>query len=119
MVKSKAETFVGFAVRARKFRSGENTLAAEKKVFLILLCRTASDNALKHAVKYAKKHHCKVFRTVDKDLADIAHKDGIKVAAITDFSLARAIEQNAFPDLTQENFAGDEKIRGDQGDACN
>lgn len=100
-MKSKAETFLGFAIKAKKFRSGENTLATVKKIHLIILCRTASQNALKHAEKYAKKHRCKVFCTENKDLSELAHKDGIKIAAITDYSLAKAIETNAFPDLKE------------------
>lgn len=99
--KSKAETFIGFAVRAGKFRSGTNTLSTLKKAHLIIVCETAAENTVKTAVKYAEKYRCKVFRTCGAELAGIAHKDGIKIAAITDFSLAKAIIDNSAPYLTE------------------
>ena len=97
---SKAETFIGFAVRARKLRTGANTLSALKKANLIIVCRTASDNAKENAVKYAAKYRCPLLVTADKDLSEIIRKDNVKVAAITDFALAKAINDNAAPTLT-------------------
>ena len=97
----KAETFIGFAVRARKIRFGFNTLATLKKAFVILVCNTAAENTVKAAVKYAAKYKCKVFRTESKTLSDLAHKDGVKIAAITDFALAKAVIDNAAGDFTE------------------
>ena len=99
--KSKVETFIGFAVRAGKFRSGANTLATIKKAFVILVCESAADNTVKQAEKYGAKYRCKVFRTAGVTLSDLAHKDGIKIAAITDFSLGKAIMDSAQPILTE------------------
>ena len=92
---SKAETFIGFAIRAGKLRVGGNTLATLKKAYVILVCRTAAENTVKAALKYAKKYRCKVFCTSEKELADITHKDAVKIAAVTDASLAKAIADNA------------------------
>ena len=97
--KTKAETFIGFAVRAGKLRTGSNTLSALKKVYLIVVCKSASENTVKNALKYAKKYRCEAFRTVDKTLEQLVYKDSVKVAAITDFPLAKAIAENAAPDL--------------------
>ncbi|MBO4251544.1 MAG: hypothetical protein J5911_02665 [Clostridia bacterium] len=103
--KSKAETFIGFAVKSGKFRSGYNTLATLKKAYLILVCRTAAENTVKAAVKYAAGYRCRAFVTTDCDLCDLAHKEGAKIAAITDLSLAKAITVNAAPNL-QEIVSG-------------
>ena len=99
--KSKAETFIGFAIKSGKFRSGANTLATIKKAFLILVCETAAENTLKTAIKYAQKYRCKVFRTVGVMLEDLAHKDGIKIAAVMDLKLAQAIIGSAEPNLKE------------------
>ena len=108
--KSKAETFIGFAVRAGKFRSGANTLATLKKAYLIIACETAAENTLKAAARYAAKYRCPLFRTCGKALCDLAHKDGIKVAAITDAALAGAIIANPAPYLAE--FGGADKTAG-------
>ncbi|MBP5467058.1 MAG: hypothetical protein J6Y43_05810 [Clostridia bacterium] len=99
--KVKAETFIGFAVRARKIRFGFNTLAALKKAFVILVCGTASENTVKAAVKYAVKYGCKVFRTEIKTLSELTHRDGVKIAAITDLPLAKAVIGNVGNDFTE------------------
>lgn len=99
--KSKAETFIGFAVRSGKFRSGANTLATLKKAYLILVCETAAENTVKTALKYGAKYRSRVFKTCGTELCDLAHKDGIKIAAITDFSLAKAVAENAAPQLIE------------------
>ena len=101
MNKSKAETFVGFAVRAGKLRSGANTLSTLKKAYLILVCRTAAENTVKIAVKYAEKYRCAALITTEKELFEITHKDGVKIAAITDRALAKAIRDNAAEVFTE------------------
>ncbi len=99
--KSRAETFIGFAVRAGKFRSGQNTLATLKKAYLIIVCETAAENTVKTALKYGAKYRSRVFKTCGTALSDLAHKDGIKIAAITDNSLAKAVIDSAAPQLTE------------------
>ena len=99
--KEKAETFIGFAIKAGKFRSGQNTLATLKRAYLILVCETAAENTKETALKYAVKYRCRAYRTDKITLSDLAHKDGIKIAAITDLSLANAIAENAAPKLRE------------------
>ena len=101
MENKKAETFIGFAVKAGKFRSGANTLATLKKAFVILVCESAAENTVKLALKYAVKYRCKVLATNGVTLSDLAHKDGIKIAAVTDLPLAKAIIENSEPYLKE------------------
>ena len=49
--RGKAETFIGFAIRSNKYRTGQNTCETLKKAYLFLLCNTASENAKKQAIK--------------------------------------------------------------------
>ena len=99
--KNRAETFIGFAVKAGKFRSGANTLSTLKKAYLILVCETAAENTKALALKYAVKYRCPALCTKNISLCDLAHKDGVKIAAITDNSLAQAVILNAEPTLTE------------------
>lgn len=103
--KTKAETFIGFAVRAGKFRSGTNTLSTLKKAYVILVCESAAENTLNVARKYGNKYRCAVLITKGVFLSEIAHKDGIKIAAVTDLPLAKAIIDNAVPNFTELSAA--------------
>lgn len=92
--KSKTATYVGFAVRAGKCRTGTNSICTLKKANLILLCKSASENTKKQVQKIAKKFNAPLLVTKDKLLEDLIFKPTIKVMAITDKALADAILQN-------------------------
>ena len=49
--KSKAETFVGFAIRSGKYRIGTNAAQTLKHAALIIVCGTAAENTKKEADK--------------------------------------------------------------------
>jgi hypothetical protein len=106
--KSKVETFIGFAVRANKYRTGMNSVETLKRANLVLVCSTASENTKKQALKASKKLHAKIYITI-KPLAELVHKENAKVMAVTDSALAKAIVENAEGELTifnQENIYG-------------
>ncbi len=101
--KSKAETFIGFAMRARKYRVGVNAVGTLKKVNLIIICHTASENTVKDAVKLAGKFHCPAIMTKEKALEQITHRENAKVMAITDSALSKAILDNSKEDFIARN----------------
>ena len=88
--KGKAQTFLGFAVRAGKYRTGFNSVASIKKAYLIVVCKTASENSVGEAKKIAKKLGCPLIMTVKETLAEIIFKENAKIMAVTDKNLARA-----------------------------
>lgn len=103
--KTKAATFIGFAVKARKLRTGFNTVCTLKRADLILLCRSASANTADQAIKLKKKFGCRLLKTVGADLERYIYIDNVKVAAVTDKSLANAIfnnKENDFIEVGQE-----------------
>ncbi len=109
MNKSKAETFIGFAMRARKFRIGVNACMTLKRASLVIVCRSASDNTKKDAEKLSNKFRCPLLVTKEKDLQDLTHKENAKVMAIEDKGLAQAIlsnSENEFSAKNQENLNG-------------
>lgn len=97
--RSKIETFIGFAIKARAFVVGGNAIATVKKAYLLLLCASASDNTKKLAQKYCKKLHCDLLLT-HKPLEDLCGKENCKIAVITDKNLANAVLMNK-----DENFS--------------
>jgi len=89
--KSKAETFIGFLMRSKKYRIGMNAVQTLKKANLIIVCHSASENTKQEAKKTALKLHAKVLYTVSKTLEEMTHKENAKVMAVLDKDLANAI----------------------------
>lgn len=90
----KVETYLGFCLRARKITLGSGSIDTLRKgVYLIILCSTASDNALKLAKKYAARHSCPLV-ICKCGLENVLHKDGCKMAAVRDINLTKAILEN-------------------------
>lgn len=100
--KSKSATFIGFAVRSGKFRIGGNSLSTIKGASLIIVCKTAAENTVKLAKKYAGKFKCPLIKTQKNTLAELTFKENAKVMAILDRSLAKAILDNAKEDFIWE-----------------
>ncbi len=90
----KLRTYIGFAIKAGKVRTGVNAIGTLKgRIPLLILCSTASENTVKDAVKLSKKHSAAI--VVSNDLvADLFNKENCKLAAILDQSLANAILDN-------------------------
>ena len=91
MERSKGETYIGFALRARKCKIGVNACATLKRAKLVIVCKTAGESTFKEAKKLAAKFSCPLLTAKEKPLAEIAHKENAKVMAITDAALSKAI----------------------------
>lgn len=91
---NKSYSYIGFAIKARKLRTGINAISTlSKNVFLIILCSSGEKNSKKEAAKLAKRFNAPLIESKTK-LEDIVGKQNCKVAAITDENLANAILQN-------------------------
>ncbi len=101
--KTKAQTFIGFAIRAKKYRIGMNAVQTLKSINLLIVCCSASENTLEQARKVANKYRCPMIITKETKLEEITHKENSKVMAVTDRSLAKAILDNCNNDFTQSN----------------
>ena len=92
MENCKTLTFIGFAIKARKVRSGVNAIKTLKGgVDLLMLCSTASQNTLEDAVKLSKKLNAPLVISNAYKIEDIIKKEHCKLIAIQDKSLAKAI----------------------------
>ena len=92
MQRSKAETYLGFARKSGNLRSGVNAIATLKKVHLLIVCETASENTVKEAAKLAARFNCPLMKT-GVPAEKIAGKENCKLLAVTDGNLAKAITE--------------------------
>ncbi len=92
MQRSKAESYIGFCIKAGKLTCGFNAVEQQKKdVFLLLLCHTATENAQKSALKLKNRFGCEMLVSCGRTLEEITGKVNCKLAAVRDHNLARAI----------------------------
>ena len=92
MPKSKAESYIGFCIKAGKLTCGFNAVESPKKeVYLLLLCDTASANGKKSAEKLQKRFGCEMLLFCGKTLEEVTGKTGCKLAAVREQNLAKAI----------------------------
>ena len=102
MQNNKIFTYVGFARRAGKFKAGLNAIKTVKKgVELLILCHTASSNAIKEAEKLSERFFCPMYKTITFTVEDMMDKENCKLVAILDYELAKAIISNAGEDLEE------------------
>ena len=98
MIKSKAETFIGFAVRARKCKIGVNACKTLKRAKLVIVDGAAGESTKKDAASLSERFKCPLL-TTKKPLENIVFKGNAKVMAITDGALASAIFENKEEDF--------------------
>ena len=92
MQRSKAESYIGFCIKAGKLTCGFNAVETLKKdVHLLLLCEGASENSKKSAIKLQKRFGCGMIVCESGRLEALTGKENCRLAAVRDRSLAKAI----------------------------
>ena len=90
--KTKIFTYLGFAKKSGNLCIGANSLARlKKRAYLMISCKTATDNARKDSEKFAKAFGCPLYPSGEFTLEELALKDECKTLAVTDEALANAI----------------------------
>ena len=91
---NKIEAYLGFALRAGKLVLGLNSIQTIKKgVYCLLLDEGAAKNSHKEARKLKERFACPLI--IIKDLGALIKREGCKVAALKDSSLAEAVLREA------------------------
>lgn len=102
MLKNKIFTYVGFAKKARKLKTGTNAIKTVKNgIYLIVICNTASENTFNEATKLAERYRCPLYKTITFTVEELIDKENCKLLAILDLELAKAIMANAGEDLKE------------------
>lgn len=84
-------TYLGFSIKSRAVVIGQDKLKSNKgKIYLIIYCKSASQNLKDLAKRMADKYNCKAI-CLDASLQDYTSLDGCKVVGLTNISLAQAI----------------------------
>ena len=105
MLRSKAESYIGFCIKAGKLTCGFNAVETLKRdVHLLLLCGGASENSKKNALKLQKRFGCELILCEEGRLEALTGKENCKLAAVRDRGLAKAILSAA--DDQYRHYAG-------------
>lgn len=107
--KSKADTFIGFSMRAGKYKIGAGAAETLKRACVIIVCESAAENSVKEAMKLARKFHARLYKTNGIKLEEITHRENAKIMALTDHALCKAFcdsAGNEFIEIEQENNNG-------------
>ena len=87
----KIVSYLGFAQKSNNFIKGQKALkTAEKKIFLIMVCVTATQNLKDLAKNLKEKFKCAVIY-LNTNLKELTNLNDIKIIGITDENLANAI----------------------------
>lgn len=76
-----------------------NAVQTLKRIDLLIVCHTASDNTKEQAIKVAKKYKCPILETKGVTLEQLVYKENAKVMAVSDKALSKAILENSEKDL--------------------
>lgn len=102
---NKVYTYIGFAKRSGALKCGANAISTLKSADLLILCRSASENARKTALSLQRKFGCEVLETEEITVEQLVGKENCKLIAITNADLASAIIENSKRDF-KEIFGG-------------
>lgn len=91
---NKIISYIGFAIKSKKYVAGQTPLKHyTKPLHLVLVCSSASQNLKDLAYNIASKHGCECIITKPM-LSSLTNMDDIKIFGITDLSLSEAIKNN-------------------------
>lgn len=109
MANGKIESYIGFAIRARKIRLGSGAISTLRGgVDLLILDGTAAKNSQRLALKFKNRFGCPLV-VCESGFDKIVNKPECKIAAICDKSLSGAILDNLDGNFRLYLSGGDNK----------
>lgn len=91
---SKIETYLGLSRKSNQIVIGQDNLKRfSKKLYLIVVSLTATDNLKDLAIRLAEKFKCDLVQTLIP-LEEIIHINGCKIIGLTSNTLSEAIINN-------------------------
>jgi len=101
-LENKVCAYLGFAMKANKVIFGfDNLKAYNKKLYLVLVCKSANEKYIAFAKEKQNITKCDVYKTTDKLLDDLVFKSNCKILGIKSKELATAIIKNKADILTE------------------
>lgn len=108
MIKSKIESYIGFAIRARKIRLGSGAISTLRAADLLIMDGTAAKNSQRLALKFKNRFSCPLV-VCESGFAELIGKPDCKIAAICDKNLSDAILDNLDGNFRLYLSGGDNK----------
>jgi hypothetical protein len=91
LAKSKVETYIGFAIKARKIAHGSGAISTLRGgVYLLIADGTAAKNTQKLSLKFKERFSCPLL-ICKYGFEDAVNKAGCKIVALRDRELSKAI----------------------------
>ncbi len=91
---NKIKSYIGFAIKSGQIIYGlDNIEVYRKKIHLILVSNTISDNSLEKIQKLANQRNLDIL-CLDDSIENITKRKNCKILAITNFELAKAIKNS-------------------------
>ena len=91
---NKIISYIGFAKKSNNLVVGQTPIKrCLKRLYLILVCNSASDNLKNLAKNISVKHNCE-FIITKQNLSELANLKDIKIIGLTDENLSKAIIDN-------------------------
>ncbi len=88
---SSIKSYIGFAVKSGKILYGiDNIIQSRKRKYVMVICKTASENLADKARKYSEKNGIPLIMA-ELPLEEMVHKTNCKLIAISDANLASAV----------------------------
>ncbi len=85
------KTYIGFSIKSRSVIIGQDQLKKNKsKVYLIIYCKTASQNLKDLALRLGEKYGCNTL-CLDENLQEYTNIQGCKILGLKNSSLSEAI----------------------------
>lgn len=88
-VSDKIKSLTGFAIKAGKIIFGSDNIVSAKRKYLIIVCRTLSENGLNRL-----KNNCSsvpLLKCVYADLSEVVYRNNCKAIAFTDKQMSEAV----------------------------
>ena len=94
-MENKISAYLGFAMKSNKVIFGyDNLKLYNKKLYLIIICKSANDKYTQFAIDKQKQTNCDVYVTKDIILDDLIFKSNCKIIGVKNKELATAIINN-------------------------
>ncbi len=101
-MENKISAYLGFAMKANKVIFGfDNLKKYDKKLYLIIICKSANDKYNQFSLEKKKITNCDVYKTNNILLDDLIFKSNCKIIGIKNKELATAIINNKADNLVE------------------
>ena len=87
-----AKKYFTFALKSGNVVFGTDNIIKAKKIELVIVSNSLSENAKSKLENFAQKKHCLIETLDDEQLFELVQNQAVKAFAILDFNIAKAMQ---------------------------